>query len=325
MKNRTIIITALLLLLVIAGGFAYMKTSAVSTVGKQNSSIVEKISLDETIEVSGNITPLRTDKLSFNEQVRIIHIYVTEGQSVSKGQLLSELTSDEVLLKIEQKKYQIEQEKRSGSVRNAELMNMELDQLKAALNDRKMIAPFDGTIGKINYRVGDVFSSEKPLMSLINTDSLISIVDIDELDIPIAEVGQKVSFNFNALPGKLYEGYLSKLAPVGKLTEYGLAVREAELRIDNPAVELFSPYSFRAQIRISEPVETLVLDEKALIRENDAIYVNISGKLNKTEIQIKPYKMGKVIVLDGLFEGDEVLIPLPSLPTGSGFFGGEDE
>ena len=310
--KKKLFITILIVLIIGVSGWLFIQKSSINKNKGTDinlTAIVKKEILKETVEVSGNIQPVKARELKFKYEETISVINVAVGDSVTKGDILAELDKSDVELNIAQKVYAIEQERRTGSQRKVELMEMELKQLNGGMEKRNIIAPFNGIITHVRLKVGDSSSISDSFITLINRKTLISKVNIDELDIPVVVLGQKVVLKFDALPNKEYSGYISKLSLVGKLTEKGIAVREAELTIENPPSEIFTPYSFSSQIIIKEEVEVLIVNKETIIHKSDKTFVKLAkSKLEDTEVLIKSYKHGAVIVLSGLSEGDEVLL-----------------
>lgn len=309
---KKVLISGGVILLIASIWFIFFKNSGVKSgeiARLIESDRVRKEVLKESVEVSGNIKPIQQQNVFFPKDGIIEEISHSIGDSVNKGDIVAKLWSNDIELNIAQKEFDIEQERRSGSKRKLELMHMELEQLKSSLENRYIRAPFTGIITDIHFKKGELYSTDKPCLEIMNRSSLISKVNIDELDIPLVKVGQKVVFTFDALPEKEYTGTVSTLSLIGKLTEKGIAVREAELVIENPDKEIFTPYSFSSQIIIKEQTEALIVSNKSIIRESDKTFVELKNtEIGKREVFIKPYKNGAVIVMSGLNEGDEVLL-----------------
>jgi hypothetical protein len=141
--------------------------------------------------------------------------------------------------------------------------------------------------------------------------SLIAEVEVDELDVPLIQVGQKVIFSFDALPDLEVKGRIYSLPYEGRVTDEGIAVLDAELIIDDPVPEIVPGYSFNAQILVSDEETALVLDEAAVIERNGETMVLIpsqdGGEPVPMPVKTTPFDDGRVKVLSGLSEEDTVL------------------
>ena len=279
---------------------------------------VKLVSIQEHVTVSGNIEPWRSRNLSFSSLEKITDIEVEEGDHVTKGTVLARIDTSREEYAIEEKEYEWETLRYTESPRRIQLMEKGIESLKADLETKVITAPFDGIIASINQREGEIAieSSKEPLILFIDKSRLKASVMVDELDIARLSIGQMVHFFFDALPGETFEGKVSKIAIIGRLNQRGLPVTDVEIIIDDPDPRILIPYSFRAEILTSTPSDYLVLDEKAIIWRDDKIFVQLADpedpeNLIERNIRIKPWKDGRVIILEGLSEGDRVLMNTP--------------
>jgi multidrug efflux pump subunit AcrA (membrane-fusion protein) len=153
-----------------------------------------------------------------------------------------------------------------------------------------------------------------PIARVIDLSALKAKVEIDELDVPSVKIGQKVAFHIDALPDLSVTGRVSLLPLEGRVTSEGIAVLDAEVQIDRPPKNLLPGYSFSAQVIAGEDERLLLLDEKALRKENGRAFVAllpVSPGIapERREVKTAAYETGKVRVLEGLAEGDRVLGP----------------
>lgn len=287
----------------------FMKNGNGSKGPVKETTIVEKIVTGDPVTVSGNIMPLKERVLKFPVTGKITGIHYKEGERVQKGAVLAEMDCSAEKLQLAELQYNIEKERRKGSLRQVELLEMQKQEAIKALEARKLKAPFSGKIINLTAYEGEYISPESTsLGTLIDDSKLRAEVPVDELNVPLLARDQKVIFKFDALPSEEYEGRVHRLSPMGRITNEGLAVMDVELIIDSPSKKIYLPYSFSADIICTTPEEKLVLSENALIREKDKIFVQKSGEEEKTEIRIRIYKEMQVIVESGLIEGDEVFL-----------------
>lgn len=281
--------------------------------GPMATAVVERLSVRDSVSVSGNIEPYRSRNLGFSSPGRITSIDTAEGRLVSAGTILARVDASDAEFAVEAKEYELEQASFAESPRRIELLRRELDSLRASLRSRVITAPFDGMVAKINQREGEIAGGETALLQFIDTARLKASVVVDELDVARLDIGQEVIFSFDALPGESFPGRVERIAPIGRLNERGLPVVDVDLVIDDPDPRIFIPYSFRAEIIVTEAVEYLLLDERAVLWRDDAVFASLVDQENQElnverAIRIRPWRDGKVIVLAGLEEGDEVLM-----------------
>lgn len=272
---------------------------------------VERMSFRERVEVSGNIGPYRMRNLSFPSPGKISAIYVEEGDWVQKGSVMASLDTSADQYKIDEMNYQLETARYSESPRKIALMERELESLQNRLNEKTIVAPFDGLVAEINQREGEISSdsADTPLIRFIDKSKLKAEVFVDELDIARIQSGQTVIFRFDALKGESFEGRVESVASIGRINNQGLPVLEVHLLIDDPDPSIFIPYSFQAEILVSEAQDYLVVDKQACQWRDDKVFVRIQDReseqgFREQAIQVRPWRDGKMIILDGLSEGD---------------------
>ena len=286
----------------------------------------EKIVIQDSVTVTGNIEPLKVRELGFSDNGRITAITVNEGDSVETGTILAKIDASSAEYNIEAMEYELEQMRFTESPRKIDLKEKELDSLRKALENKIIKAPFDGVIVEIKRREGEVNiagGGDGYLVKIIDDSSLKASVVVDELDISRIRTGQKAIFSFDALPGETFIGRVSKIAHIGRLNDNGLPVVDVELIIDSPDPRIFIPYSFKVEILTTAPAEYIAVPEKSVLWEDDSTFINVAdenGEPIKREVKIKEWKDGKTIVLDGIQEGETVLIRDTAVPEEGGLW-----
>ena len=92
-----------------------------------------------------------------------------------------------------------------------------VDQIEQQLRDATLAAPFGGTVGTVNVRVGEIVSPGQPLLTLGDLDTLrVETTDLDEIDVVRVSVGQEVAVTFDALPDRVFVGRVARVAPMAE-------------------------------------------------------------------------------------------------------------
>jgi multidrug efflux pump subunit AcrA (membrane-fusion protein) len=281
-------------------------------------STVESVLHSNTVQVTGNIEPAGNEDLGFLSSGEVAAIYVEEGDYVEAGALVAELDDSEQVYELAQLDQDIEKARISGSPGDLELLLLQREVKKSALRKRKLYTPISGTVSEVDITVGELTKSENEINAVVRVIDLSSMkaeVEIDELDVPLVKVGQKVRFRFDALPELDVEGRVSSLPLEARLADEGIAVLDAELRIDRPPAEILPGYSFSAEIVIGDDEKILLFDEDAVIERDGKSMVLVvpgdGGTPHPQEVTTAAYSEGKVRVLSGLAEGDTVVVPAP--------------
>ena len=96
-----------------------------------------------------------------------------------------------------------------------------LAQAQAQLQQTQVIAPFAGQIGAIYVRPGELAIPGQPVLMLGDTTRLrVETTDLRETDVTRLEVGMSVEVAFDALPGRMFQGKITRIAPMST-TEKG--------------------------------------------------------------------------------------------------------
>jgi multidrug resistance efflux pump len=86
-----------------------------------------------------------------------------------------------------------------------------------ALERCEVRAPFAGTVGAVNVRVGELIASGQPLITLGDLTTLrVETTDLDEIDVARVAVGQQADVTFDALPERVFTGRVVRISPMAE-------------------------------------------------------------------------------------------------------------
>ncbi|MDC0167224.1 efflux RND transporter periplasmic adaptor subunit [Candidatus Pelagibacter sp.] len=176
----------------------------------------------------------------------------------------------------------------------------------ADLKNRKIIAQFDGTIGKREFSEDLEVSKSSILINVEDTSSIYCDVDIPEIFVPFIKVGLPVDIKFSGYKDKIYKGNVDSFASRISEETRSLATR---IKMDNLSGEIL-PGSF-LEISIKYDVrESLSIPDTSTIVEGENIFiykVDEKNKVLKTKITAGDRYIGFVEVLNGLNSGDKIV------------------
>ena len=90
-----------------------------------------------------------------------------------------------------------------------------LDEAQVALERAEVRAPFAGTVGMVDTRVGESVVPGQPLVTLGDLSTLrVETTDLDEIDVARVMVGQQVDVTFDALPEVVFTGEVIRISPM---------------------------------------------------------------------------------------------------------------
>ncbi|MFN2217882.1 MAG: efflux RND transporter periplasmic adaptor subunit [Anaerolineae bacterium] len=205
-----------------------------------------------------------------------------------------------------------------------------LAQTESQLEDTVITAPFGGTVIAVQVREGEWASPGAPAIVLAFTDSLILEVNVDEVDVAGLAEGQAAHLTFGALDDAELGGTVSFVAPSS--TNVGGAVAYAvEVRFDPGELPIRLGMTADVDIVVDSANDALLVPNRAIEvdREAGLYYVTRQKALGATErleVRIGMRDQQNTQILEGVDEGDKVVLPeVPEQTTSqefSGPFGG---
>ncbi|XWX05233.1 efflux RND transporter periplasmic adaptor subunit [Aggregatilineales bacterium SYSU G02658] len=187
-------------------------------------------------------------------------------------------------------------------------------QAELALQRTNLFAPFDGVIGALNAEVGAVVAPNFPVATLVDVSPLSLVVQVDEIDIRLIEVGMLVRVRLDALPDNLLEARVTRIADVG-VTTGGIVSYDVEIELvsDDPRARV--GMTADATIIVRERTDTLAIPNAyiRLDRFTGQAFVNlIQPDLTIREVPIRLGLQGQDMseVVAGLSEGDLIALTL---------------
>ena len=176
----------------------------------------------------------------------------------------------------------------------------------ANLKNRKIIAKFDGVIGKREFSEDLEVSKSSLLINLEDTSYIYCDVDIPEIFVPFVKVGLPVDIKFSGYKNKIYKGEVDSFASRISEDTRALATR---IKMNNASGEIlpgsFLEISIKYDVRngLSAPDTSTIVEG-----ENVFIYkVDEKNKVAKTKVTIGDRYLGFVEILDGLNNGDKIV------------------
>ncbi|CAM5450902.1 efflux RND transporter periplasmic adaptor subunit [Eoetvoesiella caeni] len=286
---------------------------------------VESVLLPRGVSAVGTLRSENSVVLRPEITGRISEINFKEGGKVAKGQVLVRLDDSVVKAQLQQAQANLSlaqsQNRRaqelssqgfiSKQARDEAASQLRVQQAAVALASAQLgktviLAPFDGLIGLRQVSVGDYVSPGADLVPIESIDPLQVDFRVPEHYLAQIRVGQPLALRLDAMPGLVREGRVGAINP---LVDVG--GRSILLRADVPNPDgLLRPGMFsRVQLQFADD-KALMVPEAALVPSEEARYVfRIAGdRVERRQVHIGLRRSGKVEVLDGLADGDQVVV-----------------
>jgi RND family efflux transporter MFP subunit len=285
------------------------------------------------IEVQGSIDSDKNLKLYPEIPGIIKSLYVKEGQKVSKGMVLVELSNKGIMAQIEQMKLQVKlaktiyerqlslwKDKIGSEIQflqaetNYLSLKKNIDQLEFQITKSKIIAPFDGIIDELIADPGsNVSPGITPVLRIINLDVVKVKAEVPETHISKIKINSEVFIYTPVLSSTV----VSKISAVGNIINPNNRNFRIEVMLKNNDYDFKPNMTVKISINDYKNSNALLVSQKNII-ENSAneFYVFKLDPLDisqnkftaiKTFVKLGKISNNKIEVLEGLNSGDLIV------------------
>ncbi|HPM03388.1 MAG TPA: efflux RND transporter periplasmic adaptor subunit [Candidatus Cloacimonadota bacterium] len=288
---------------------------------------IEK-SYDPVLNYSGSVQAAKEANLGASLPGKVEKIFVKEGQNVSEGQVIAQL-SDELFtqVQIEYKAIEKDFNRVSQLFSKGSISEMEFDHLKAKLEATKekfnllrkntqIIAPFAGTVVEILVKEGENFSIMPALnpgyshasgvVRLMQLNTVKVQIQVNEKDIAQLKKGIQAEIKCDAYPNESFSGVIEIIHPILSNLSRTTTV---DIIVNNSSKKLMPGMFTRVSLKM--PTEKgLFIPRFAMMKQSGTnesfVFVFDNGKAVKKVI--KPLKsVGDEILVEGVQVGDQVI------------------
>lgn len=178
---------------------------------------------EQIISFPGKVKASSEINLAFRISGPIYKINVKEGEFIRKGEVIAEMDSRDYALQFsateaeyKQVKAEVERviqlyEKQSvpendydKAVSGLQQITAKYNAHKSALEDTKLIAPFDGYVQKLYFDKGETVSAGMPIFSIISSDMPEVEINIPANEFIRSDRFSKFTCSFDIYPGELF-------------------------------------------------------------------------------------------------------------------------
>lgn len=281
------------------------------------------------IEIQGKVESSKAVSLSSKVPGQIIQIFVSNGSSVNKGQLLIQLddallqkSQQELLTSLEFANLMYEKQKRlweqkAGSEvqylqakNNKESLEKRLQSLKEQIESCKIYAPFSGVVDEVIPKIGELVSPGLPVIKLTAISDLKVVADVSEAYLTTIKQGTNVTINF----AELDKSIEAKISVVSKAINPVNRTFRVEIKIPS-GLNTIKPNQLCA-VKINDiTLENSIVVPINLIRrdENNKEYIYVTTENNGKSIVTRKFVKtslsynGNIVITEGLNQNDLII------------------
>lgn len=204
-------------------------------------------------------------------------------------------------------------------IMEAELIrsNEHLKEAKDLLNDTEIKAPMTGTILKKYVEEGQVISST---LSSASEGTLIFIMAdleriyinamVDETDIGTIHKGQEVTVTADAYPGKIFSGYVSRIAPKGRV-ESTITVFDVIIEVSDRDKSMLMPMmSANVEVLTKLRKDVMIVSSEAVRTKGGetGVYILVNNTPQWKKAIVGESNGILTEISNGIEEGDEIIV-----------------
>ena len=285
----------------------------------------------QAVYATGVVEPVTWAKVGPLATGRLVAMEAAEGRRVAPGDVLARLDDREAKARVVELGARIdylnEQVKRQTRLRETGATSQqlydqwvsELAQSRAALAgaqkrlaDLTLLSPLAGVVLRKDGEVGETVREGTTLYWIGELAPLWITADVDEDDIPLVRLGQKVLIKADAFPDQVVDGTVREITPKGDPVN-----RSYRVRVTLPAQHaLMIGMTTELNVVVRESAESVLVPAAALA--NGRLYVLKDDRVEARAITVGAIGPRQVEIRQGLAAGELVVLdPPPKLKDGA--------
>jgi RND family efflux transporter MFP subunit len=288
-------------------------------------------SMDQTLSLPGNIEAIEQASLFAHVNGYLKKIYVDEGDTVKKGQLLAEIDAPDVVQEFNKAKAEfnlknVTDQRYRELLKEKVVSEQEFDNVDAEANEAKarfdnaaanlsfthIVAPFSGAIARRFKYPGDLISSnsrtgsDQPLFILVNEKSLRVAINVPQIEVAKIHPADRVDIRVDAYPNRKFEGVVSRL---DDLLDDATKTQRVLIDLNNADGSLHAGMFATAILHIKDVGSAISVPKDCILNEGDKNFVFLAkdGKAYRQEVKLGMELGTRVQVIEGIKPTDSVV------------------
>jgi len=269
---------------------------------------------DDLAEMKAGADPLEVEQRQ--KQLALAQANLKEAED-DLAELLSSVDSLEVEL-------------RQSEVASAQAA---LDEAIERLEMVTMAAPFAGIVTSVDIEAGDAVNANQEVVELVDPDKFEADILVSEIDIFNIRLGAEATIQVDAMPGISLPAEVTFISPIATIQQgvvnYKVRVeiqsleavmqerQEAKQKVMPETIQLREGLTVTVSIIVEERDDVLLVPNGTIIRQGLETYVQVleDGVIEQRSIITGISDWQCTEVIEGLSEGEKVVIPEATTPT----------
>ncbi|WP_447984546.1 efflux RND transporter periplasmic adaptor subunit [Nitrospira sp. Nam74] len=257
-----------------------------------------------------NLVAARADVLRQEANVRNALLQLTRMEALIKAQFVSQqdldnaqITHDMALAQLESLRAQVKQ------------MEVALQQAETNLTYSYIRAPFAGYIAERNLDAGAFVSGStgststmsRGILNLHEIDTVRTLIEVVEKDVPLVTIGQKAEVRAEAYPHRVFEGTVTRVVQALNRQTRTMTV---EVDLPNQSHLLKGGMFARVELMVGKHEDAVQIPADALTRLDDLQYVYVvkDGKALQIPVEVGERVGNRIEITKGLTGDEQVIV-----------------
>lgn len=340
---------------VLAGGFLFLKDFFNPPVEVQltTATLTSPAQASAVLTASGYVVARRKAAVASKGTGTLVFLGVEEGDKVKKGQVIARLDDSDVTATLQRAQenlrmaeadlndakqslerqrillerdmvaraeYDVAEARYKRVVAGIDAAKFAVKEAQVAVDNTRIIAPFDGTVLKKNADVGEIVaplagaaSSKAAVVTIADMSSLEVEADVSEANITRVVPDQGCEIRLDAYPDRLYPGYVTKIVPTADRAKATVLVKIKFQDYDNRVLpEMGAKITFLApgsdQSAAQEKSLLTVPASAVVIRNGKPVVIQVKDERAAEIPVVLGERIGNLVeIKKGLKEGDKVI------------------
>jgi multidrug efflux pump subunit AcrA (membrane-fusion protein) len=347
-------------LVVVAGGGVWLMTRDSTASETGTTATVSTQTMRETVSADGTLAASRTSDESFAVSGTVTEVAVAEGDRVHKGDVLATVGKTGLVASrtaaassLAAALSQLDEDEDAGAsdvqvaADQAAVVSARatLADARQAVTDATLQATIAGTVTSVDLSKGDTVGTgasggaddqasggdsttdtSTGTISIVATGSYVVDATVAASDVDQLEKGLQAEVAVTGVSDTVY-GTVSEVGLVAETNDSGAAVFPVTIAVTGKQKDLYAGVSATATVIVKQRDDVLTVVSRALTTEDGKTYATKveDGKETKVEVTTGETSGMTTEIVSGLEEGDAVVVPGFTRPSGNGGNGGGQE